>query len=96
MTSDFLDAEPARWASGNPLGRTGQPHEIRGVVAWLASDASTYCTGSECVISAFRVLLPADGHASKTVSPSTADTVPGENIKARRKNAEPPGRNIRG
>ncbi|KAF7791271.1 hypothetical protein EIP86_002285 [Pleurotus ostreatoroseus] len=50
MTSDFLDAEPARWASGNPLGRTGQPQEMRGVVTWLASDASSYCTGSDITL----------------------------------------------
>lgn len=50
MTAAFLDKEPHlldEWSSMNPLGRIGRPDELRGVVAWLASDASTFCTGSE-------------------------------------------------
>ncbi|KAF8176594.1 hypothetical protein K438DRAFT_1908661 [Mycena galopus ATCC 62051] len=33
--------------SQNPMGRFGKPDELRGVTLWLASDASTFCTGSE-------------------------------------------------
>lgn len=50
MTAAYLDTQPhllEKWASLNPLGRIGRPDELRGVVAWLASDASTFCTGSE-------------------------------------------------
>ena len=50
MTAAYLDTQPAlleKWASLNPQGRIGRPDELRGVVAWLASDASTFCTGSE-------------------------------------------------
>ena len=53
MTAAYLDSQAHlldKWASLNPLGRIGRPDELRGVVAWLASDASTFCTGSECVI----------------------------------------------
>ena len=52
MTAAYLDKQPHlldKWAGLNPLGRIGRPDELRGVVAWLASDASTFCTGSECV-----------------------------------------------
>ena len=28
-----------------PMGRLGEPHELDGVLLFLASDASTYCTG---------------------------------------------------
>lgn len=50
MTAAYLDTQPhllAKWASLNPMGRIGRPDELRGVVTWLASDASTFCTGSE-------------------------------------------------
>ncbi|GAB1526718.1 hypothetical protein RhiTH_009890 [Rhizoctonia solani] len=50
MIAAFADTQPElaeTWASMNPLGRIGQPDELRGVVTWLASDASTFCTGSE-------------------------------------------------
>ena len=50
MTAAYLDKQPHlydKWSSLNPLGRLGRPDELRGVVAWLASDASTFCTGSE-------------------------------------------------
>ncbi|KAI0360279.1 sorbose reductase sou1 [Trametes cingulata] len=33
--------------SSNPLKRIAHPHEFRGIVAWLASDASSFCTGSD-------------------------------------------------
>ena len=59
LTGLFLDSQPGlleKWSSQNPTGRLGRPDELRGVVAWLASDASTYCTGSECVW--FLAVLP--------------------------------------
>ncbi|KAF7326077.1 Sorbose reductase SOU1 [Mycena kentingensis (nom. inval.)] len=31
----------------NPLGRFGRPDELRGVALWLASDASSFCTGTD-------------------------------------------------
>ena len=52
MTAAYLDTQPHlldKWAGLNPMGRIGRPDELRGVVTWLASDASTFCTGSECV-----------------------------------------------
>ncbi|KAI0345823.1 sorbose reductase sou1 [Trametopsis cervina] len=39
------------WEGQNPLGRIGRPDELRGVVTWLASDASTFCTGSDIIVS---------------------------------------------
>ncbi|KAI0646828.1 sorbose reductase sou1 [Trametes meyenii] len=54
MTAAYLDTQPHlldKWASLNPLGRIGRPDELRGVVTWLASDASTFCTGSDILVS---------------------------------------------
>jgi NAD(P)-dependent dehydrogenase (short-subunit alcohol dehydrogenase family) len=53
MTAAYLSKQPQlfdKWSSMNPLGRLGRPDELRGVVTWLASDASTFCTGSEYVV----------------------------------------------
>jgi NAD(P)-dependent dehydrogenase (short-subunit alcohol dehydrogenase family) len=50
MTAAYLDKQPhllEKWSTMNPLGRLGRPDELRGVIAWLASDASSFCTGSE-------------------------------------------------
>ncbi|EGN96008.1 hypothetical protein SERLA73DRAFT_185498 [Serpula lacrymans var. lacrymans S7.3] len=54
MTAAYLDSQPhllEKWSSMNPLGRLGRPDELRGVVAWLASDASSFCTGSDIIVS---------------------------------------------
>ncbi|VDC04602.1 unnamed protein product [Peniophora sp. CBMAI 1063] len=37
--------------SQNPMKRIGEPHEIRGPMVWLASDASSYSTGSNIEVS---------------------------------------------
>ncbi|KAF5356917.1 hypothetical protein D9756_006398 [Leucocoprinus leucothites] len=53
MTKDFLDPRPElmkAWSEQNPLGRIGRPDELRGVTLWLASDASTFCTGSDIIV----------------------------------------------
>jgi len=50
MTAAYLDKQPhllEKWSKLNPMGRIGRPDELRGVIAWLASDASSFCTGSE-------------------------------------------------
>jgi len=50
MTKAFLNDKPAlekEWRAQNPLGRLGNPDELRGIALFLASDASTFCTGSE-------------------------------------------------
>ncbi|KAF8504048.1 hypothetical protein BU17DRAFT_58336 [Hysterangium stoloniferum] len=54
MTAAYLDKQPElyqKWCGLNPLGRLGRPDELRGVVAWLASDMSTFCTGSDILVS---------------------------------------------
>ena len=39
-----------RWLDGQPMGRFGRVEEIKGVVVFLASEASSYMTGSIVVI----------------------------------------------
>ncbi|KAJ7059581.1 sorbose reductase sou1 [Mycena amicta] len=46
MTRDGLLLE-AQLGAQNPLGRFGRTDELRGVALWLASDASSFCTGSD-------------------------------------------------
>jgi NAD(P)-dependent dehydrogenase (short-subunit alcohol dehydrogenase family) len=49
MIEPYLDIKgvPEKWSNESPLGRLGRPDELRGVAVWLASDASSFCTGSE-------------------------------------------------
>ncbi|EPQ55526.1 NAD P-binding protein [Gloeophyllum trabeum ATCC 11539] len=53
MTAAYFDTRPELvdvLSNANPLGRIGRPDEVRGVIAWLASDASTFCTGSDILV----------------------------------------------
>ncbi|PWN97175.1 NAD(P)-binding protein [Tilletiopsis washingtonensis] len=54
MTSVYLDENPhllAKWSGSNPLGRIGRSAEMRGVAVWLASPASSFCNGSDVIVS---------------------------------------------
>lgn len=37
------------WRKDIPLGRLANPNELNGTIVWMASDASTYLTGSDVV-----------------------------------------------
>ena len=50
MTKEFLHDNPKmekEWRSQNPLNRIAKPQELQGIALFLASDASSYCTGSK-------------------------------------------------
>ena len=37
------------WEKDIPMGRLAEPHELRGTIVWMASDASSYLNGSDVV-----------------------------------------------
>lgn len=39
-----------KWVKDIPLGRIAMPEEFRGTAVWMASDASSYMTGSNIVL----------------------------------------------
>ncbi len=53
MTRQFVDKNPeigAGWRARIPVGRIGEPADLRGLVTFLASDASRYVVGESIVI----------------------------------------------
>lgn len=48
--SEFCPPETkATWKDKIPMGREGESHELKGAFLFLASDASSYCTGTDII-----------------------------------------------
>ncbi|KAI0674704.1 hypothetical protein C8Q78DRAFT_613314 [Trametes maxima] len=50
FVNPLLQVDPRFGAHWGPMGRHGEPHEFRGIVSFLASDASSYCTGTDILL----------------------------------------------
>jgi len=52
VENDFRNDPTLReqWEQANMLGRISQPHEYRGAVLFMLSDASSFMTGTQLVI----------------------------------------------
>ncbi|KAK9246757.1 hypothetical protein V1506DRAFT_534229 [Lipomyces tetrasporus] len=50
LNTTYEEAYFHEWKSRTPMNRLGQPEELAGCALWLASDASSYTTGSDILI----------------------------------------------
>jgi citronellol/citronellal dehydrogenase len=50
LDANYTDEERRNWASAVPLGRLGRPEEVSGLIAFLATDAGAYITGTTLVV----------------------------------------------
>ena len=49
--SDFVPPETKNiWRDKIPMGREGQAHELKGAYLYLASDISSYVTGTDIIV----------------------------------------------
>lgn len=60
-----FDMRPAL-AAMMPLGRIGQPEDVAEMALWLASEASSYCTGAEFVVDGGYLAGPFDALGNNT------------------------------
>jgi len=50
LTKVILEREPVlneTWTNLTPMGRLGEPEDLKGAVIYLASDASKFTTGAD-------------------------------------------------
>ena len=50
LAANYTEQERRRWESAVPLGRFGRPEEVSGLIAFLATDAAAYITGTTLVV----------------------------------------------
>ena len=53
MLNSLLRVNPTllgKMQDGNPMRRVAKPHEFKGIAVYLASDASSFATGSDFLI----------------------------------------------
>lgn len=74
------------WVKDIPMGRLAHPSELQGTIVWMASDASSYLTGSDIVCSLLslfhsqREQIYSDSFCLTLVRLSMVDTPVGEGL----------------
>lgn len=61
LTTFIPEATKEIWRHMIPMGREGQPGELAAAYLFLASDASSYCTGTDLLIDGKRKTMLGDG-----------------------------------
>lgn len=56
-----LEAQKRLWCSRTPMNRLGNVDELNNIAVFLASDASTFMTGSDLIIDVCNIYTPLFG-----------------------------------
>ena len=73
LAENYSEADRERWTRSVPLGRLGEPAEVAGLIAFLASPAGGYVTGTTIVVDGGADAWGA-GYPAPTAEPPPAET----------------------
>jgi citronellol/citronellal dehydrogenase len=77
LEANYTEADRERWTRSVPLGRLGEPEEVAGLIAFLASPAGGYITGTTIIVDGGADAWGA-GYPAPTAEPPPTEAPPTE------------------